>query len=238
MDNAGESMSHPRSASPSPSSMSDTFVVEPELLDPVMKPEGPRIKGYALYSDEECDPGDEGKGFIDFGSQLDNIVKESGLDMVITQFAEDDVVTHQVGGGFGWLFPSLLPQYTADQISVTSTMSVAESALDTITMYRELREASLDSQFEAILVRLQSEWAYVGASVCESSSSHINLIIELASLARSPGRVRTSTWSLFFHADREHVDLTRRSLGLHPVLYLASMALLKTPSPWAASRLV
>ena len=36
---------------------------------------------------------------------------------------------------------------------------------DTFTYYRELREAHVDSELEALLDRMLREWYYVGASV-------------------------------------------------------------------------
>jgi len=63
-----------------------------------------------------------------------------------------------------WLVASLLPRY-ADQISVDSTMSIAESTVSRFSIYRELRDASLDEDFQKILKTMMTEWTFVGACV-------------------------------------------------------------------------
>jgi hypothetical protein len=65
-----------------------------------------------------------------------------------------------------WLVASLLPRHV-DQISVESTMSVAESTVSRFSIYRELRDASLDEDFEKILKTMMTEWTFVGACVSE-----------------------------------------------------------------------
>jgi hypothetical protein len=64
------------------------------------------------------------------------------------------------------ILPSLLPtSYVSDNMSVSSSISLASSTFDTLTFHRELREAQLDSDFDRIIVKLAHEWYYVGASV-------------------------------------------------------------------------
>ena len=66
-----------------------------------------------------------------------------------------------------WLGASLLPRYI-DQISIDSTMSVADSIVSCFSIYMELRDASLDEDFEKVKVAMMTEWTYVGACVSGS----------------------------------------------------------------------
>lgn len=69
--------------------------------------------------------------------------------------------------------PSLLPRVgtiastssTQSRLSVASVSSRLSGAYDTVTYFRELREAAHDSHVEAILARLVREWQYVGATL-------------------------------------------------------------------------
>jgi hypothetical protein len=83
-------------------------------------------------------------------------------DSTLESITEVDGSTPDPGS---WIAASLLPQYT-DKISIASTTSVAESVLNSFTMYGELQMACLDSQFELVLSKIQAEWYFVGASVC------------------------------------------------------------------------
>jgi hypothetical protein len=65
-----------------------------------------------------------------------------------------------------WLVASLLPRYV-DQVSIESTMSVAESTVSRFSIYRELRDASLDEDFEKVRKAMMTEWTYVGGCVSE-----------------------------------------------------------------------
>ncbi|KAI0312830.1 hypothetical protein OF83DRAFT_1086747 [Amylostereum chailletii] len=67
--------------------------------------------------------------------------------------------------------PSVLPSaHLPDTASISSTVSLASSAFDTFTYYRELREACVDSDREALLKRLLHEWYYIGASLLSISA--------------------------------------------------------------------
>lgn len=63
-----------------------------------------------------------------------------------------------------WIAPRVLPRYV-DQMSLAGSFTVAETALDYFAPYKELSEASEDSEFEKVLGRLLTEWYVVGASV-------------------------------------------------------------------------
>lgn len=124
-----------------------------------------RRHGYHLHSDSDCsdltdnpltdeEPSSEPPSYTD----LSPICEEDGLRAILIPPK-------------GWLMASLLPRYM-DQVSVASTRSTVESALDAFTPYEELRradESQLDADFEKVLERLKAEWYGVGASVCHPS---------------------------------------------------------------------
>lgn len=62
-----------------------------------------------------------------------------------------------------------------------------ETILVSFTMYRELKEASMDSHFEQVFARLKQEWTYVGAQVCQfhfiSTFSDHGPLLQLLALA-------------------------------------------------------
>ena len=62
------------------------------------------------------------------------------------------------------IFPSFLPQYT-EKVAVPSDMTLMERVLSTFTTYGELKNATLDSQYERVFGRLQMEWTYIGGLV-------------------------------------------------------------------------
>lgn len=62
----------------------------------------------------------------------------------------------------------MLPQYTEKPertTDISPDLSRAEILLSAFTMYSELKDACLDSQFERIFMRLQTEWTYIGGLV-------------------------------------------------------------------------
>ena len=64
-----------------------------------------------------------------------------------------------------WLAFSLLPKYT-ETVKVSSPLTRSERILASFTVYRELKEANMDSHFERVFIRLQLEWTYMGGLVC------------------------------------------------------------------------
>ncbi|KAJ8455138.1 hypothetical protein ONZ45_g19039 [Pleurotus djamor] len=62
----------------------------------------------------------------------------------------------------GLLIPSVLPQYTEVVAVPEDRLSRIELLLSAFTMYSELKEARLDSHFEKVFGRLQTEWTYIG----------------------------------------------------------------------------
>jgi hypothetical protein len=65
-----------------------------------------------------------------------------------------------------WIAFSLLPRYT-EKVEVPPSLSRLERILASFTMYSQLKEASMDSHFEHVFVRLQMEWTYIGGLVCQ-----------------------------------------------------------------------
>lgn len=62
----------------------------------------------------------------------------------------------------------MLPRYSEKlerTTDISPDLSRAETLLSAFTMYSELKEACLDSQFEKIFTRLQTEWTYIGGLV-------------------------------------------------------------------------
>lgn len=67
------------------------------------------------------------------------------------------------------LIPSLLPQFRLIQRAQTissTTIDFSYSAFETYTYYRELTQATTNSEIEEVLRRLLQEWQFVGVSVC------------------------------------------------------------------------
>ena len=126
--------------------------------EPVCKKKKPKIKGYSIYTSKSNNSSSESFLPNDYEFIGDTTIEELEDSTIVV----DPISISETVGD--WIAASLLPQYT-DQISITSSMTVAESALDTFTTYKELREACLDSQFERVLDRLRAEWYYVGGSV-------------------------------------------------------------------------
>lgn len=120
------------------------------------------VRGYSVDTDDEgisnsC-PNDGDSDDYCF------IEEDFSVEIPIESESIDDVIEVPLISAGTWLAASILPRYV-DQVSIASTMSVAESTLSCITSYRELRDASLDTDFEKIRSSLQFEWCFVGGIV-------------------------------------------------------------------------
>ena len=124
-------------------------------MPPVVEADRPRIRGY--LSDSDDDDTREDSNILEHTPLLD---KDEDLADYEHDGSEDQTTTESPY----WLFPSLLPSYT-EKIEVDSPPSFVERVLSSFTMYQELKEATLDSQFEAVFHRLQQEWTFVGGLV-------------------------------------------------------------------------
>jgi hypothetical protein len=146
------------SLGPPPSPTSDRTMSDSQSEDgmPIVEVDRPRIRGYLSDSDS------------DIRDDIDTQERKPLLDEDARQdYDDEDPTTPPLTSESTpyWLFPSLLPSYT-EKIEVDSPPSYVEGALSSFTMYKELKEATLDSHFEAVFHRLQQEWTFVGGLVC------------------------------------------------------------------------
>lgn len=121
-----------------------------------------RVKGYVLNSDDEAGPSSRESSCPptprdNYFPTLEDVHKQE-------KFEEDAICVEQSEGVWSLSAPMSLPRYV-DQISVQNTLSLAETIADMLGPYRDLQEATLDSDYEKILGRLLTEWYVVGASV-------------------------------------------------------------------------
>ncbi|GLB43811.1 hypothetical protein LshimejAT787_1403230 [Lyophyllum shimeji] len=173
--------SHSASSSDAESSCaSETLTEPPSQIDAVWldddKPKPPqlrrrrkRIRGYMVESgDEEVystddEENQEDKPFLDDNSYCGD---DEDPDPCYEDGAirpHPDGVVQISSGPTEWfsIFPSILPQYT-EAIEVPSEMTFTERILSSFTTYSELKAARLDSHYEKVFQRLQTEWTYVG----------------------------------------------------------------------------
>ncbi|KIL71154.1 hypothetical protein M378DRAFT_154629 [Amanita muscaria Koide BX008] len=141
-----------------------------------------RIRGYTVFSDD--DPVSE---YTSSSSDVELEVSEtttkvpsSSESIPIWLNNEDDeneekdghtnqVITVYKGkihisDGEKWIAASLLPLHVQhmEEIKIPAYMNAAEEMLASFTGYKEMKEATGDSQFEKVFCRLQQEWTYVG----------------------------------------------------------------------------
>jgi hypothetical protein len=121
------------------------------------RPKKPRTRGYRIGSDDSvssesvCNE-DEKRPLLD----------EQGLE---DDEWESEIVVKFSPGTLGWLMGSILPTYT-EKVLVQPRFGHLERLLSSFTTYKDLKDATLDSHYEAIFTRLQQEWTYVGGLVC------------------------------------------------------------------------
>jgi hypothetical protein len=136
------------------------------------KPQKRRVRGYSVDPDnedmDECSIEDD---------DFDHTCFEEDPLLQSPECADSVIQVPPLPIG-SWLVASLLPRYV-DQRSVDSTMSVAESTISRFSIYRELREASLDEDYENIKTAMMTEWTYVGACVSEFVVSSFLLVDEI-----------------------------------------------------------
>ncbi|KAG6915177.1 hypothetical protein DXG01_012861, partial [Tephrocybe rancida] len=128
-----------------------------------------RGPGYHLSSDDGfCSSLED--GFDDHNSpDFSDGCSFSGDDAGDVDFEDDTTLLDDeslyAAPGTKWIqviWSSILPQNGVSTIEVPLNMTVAERMLASFTAYRELKEATLDSQFEKVFTQLQTEWTYVG----------------------------------------------------------------------------
>jgi hypothetical protein len=99
----------------------------------------------------------------------------------------DFLISHQEHNIEFWIAFSLLPRYT-EKVEVPPFLNPMERILACFTLYRELKEANVDSHFEQVFVRLQLEWTYMGGLICRfyfigTFFDHEHLFLQLVALA-------------------------------------------------------
>lgn len=125
------------------------------------------IRGYNIHSDDDYHSDDdhftESKPIFDDNSSTcnDDTLMESD-DSEPISFP----ISHQQTSIERWIAFSILPRYT-EKVEIPPSLSLLERILASFTMYNDLKEASMDSQFELVFVRLQLEWTYIGGLVCQ-----------------------------------------------------------------------
>ncbi|KAF8630696.1 hypothetical protein AX15_002770 [Amanita polypyramis BW_CC] len=117
-----------------------------------------RIRGYAILSDEEPlseeytddDADDQHKApTVDIYND-----DEESSGVLVTYGREIRISDAQ------WVAACELPQYVED--IKKPSMIFPEQIIASFTVYREMKEAVLESHYEKVFTRLQQEWTYVG----------------------------------------------------------------------------
>jgi len=169
----------------SPSTATGTDFDPSDVSSPIKegKPKRRRIRGYSVDPDNE-DMDDEYSiegDFDDFYSEDDHLLQNAAdLDCVGGII---EVPPISIGS---WMVASLLPRYV-DQISIESTSSVAESTVSHFSIYRELRDASLDEDFEKVKTAMMTEWTYVGACLIALATLDATIFSTTSGGTNTPG---------------------------------------------------
>ncbi|KAF9053434.1 hypothetical protein BJ165DRAFT_1447499 [Panaeolus papilionaceus] len=153
-----------RSRSQSPSREDTPLLPTEQQLRRRRKP-----RGYFINTDDEvCSTDAEHSPqkpcFEDNSTCVDEDDENEGLSieggLVIKR---GDVISWRQGedGQMIAVSAEILPMYT-ERLTTPPEMSIVEACLATFTMYRELKTAIMDSQFDKVFVRLQMEWTYIG----------------------------------------------------------------------------
>ena len=136
-----------------------------------------RIRGYALFSDEEpfseeytSDDVDEDSKVPPLVDITDPLTLEDNLDHESSKPYSEilAISTREIYLSDGeWFAASDLPQYTVgvEEVKIQPSLNFAEQIVASFTVYLEMKEAVLDSHYEKVFHRLQQEWTYVGGLV-------------------------------------------------------------------------
>ncbi|XP_006457701.1 hypothetical protein AGABI2DRAFT_64161 [Agaricus bisporus var. bisporus H97] len=165
---AGEADIPPEYTSDDESGSEDTLTMPPTPTDsihpssdapPLTQMLRRRVRGYAIYSDEEpCSSGEEEE---ELKQPLSFSHFEEGYDQEESTYVSSRV-TQVVRTVQTWIAASVIPQYTQEINVPPSYINPAERAVSTFTLYGELKEAVMESEYQPIFERLQREWQYVG----------------------------------------------------------------------------
>jgi len=145
---SGTSQSHTHSTISEWRSEDDTYT--PETI------QKPRTRGYLLDSD------DDQSDFDDDETRKKLVLQD--LNSIEDNWEDEDGVIHIRPDSPVRMPASLLPSYT-EKIDTKTSLSLVERTLCKFTTYKELKDATLDSHYEAVFTRLQQEWTYVGGLV-------------------------------------------------------------------------
>jgi hypothetical protein len=124
----------------------------------------PRIRGYRIGSDDDKSSSEDSHDDYEKKPLL-NYPESDGHSSDDGWEDQRNVVIHFTSGPFGWLVKSILPSYT-EKVPVQQPIRFLERILASFTTYKDLKDATLDSHYEAVFARLQQEWTYVGGLVC------------------------------------------------------------------------
>ncbi|KAF8639358.1 hypothetical protein AX17_001547 [Amanita inopinata Kibby_2008] len=121
-----------------------------------------RIRGYALFSDDEplseeyiSDEDVNDNCRTEASPMEEHFPPEVHSDILVISGREIRISESE------WVAASVLPCYV-EEIQVPPKLSASEQILASFTVYREMKEATLESHYEKVYQRLQSEWSYVG----------------------------------------------------------------------------
>jgi hypothetical protein len=93
------------------------------------------------------------------------VEKEYQADQDYTDIPRRSTIIERVESIQSWIAASVLPLYT-EQITIPpASMNPAERLISTFSLYSELKEAEIESDYQPIFERLQREWQYVGGLV-------------------------------------------------------------------------
>lgn len=127
---------------------------------------------------------------VSIDDDLDFFEEDTLLEKLSDMGCSDGIVEVPHISIGSWLVASLLPRY-ADQASIESTMSVAETTVSRFSIYQELKDASLDEDYARVLTEMNKEWSYVGGCVSGatllSDSRADNGLRACVIIAHSPG---------------------------------------------------
>jgi hypothetical protein len=161
-------------------SRASSTLVPPSPIDDEPTPSQPsflrrrRVRGYAINSDEEV-LSSEGEEIEDRKPLPLFSDPEDFLQPTYWNSSDDDSPRNGVviipqhshpQSSWGWIAASLLPKYTEKIVVLDPRpLSLMERVLTSFTMYGELREATMDSEYEKVFARLQKEWTCIGGLV-------------------------------------------------------------------------
>jgi hypothetical protein len=156
------------------------------------------MRGYKIGSD------DESSSDGDYTDDRNPFLQVTTRDKIHTWMGPE---SSQAQFPFEWLVASVLPTYTEKIQTAHSSESFMRRLLSSFKTYTDLRNATVDSEYEAVFVRLQQEWTYIGCTVCHGVDLTASIQPYFISFpANGPSYV--SYYICFLYFD---IDLSRKS---------------------------